>query len=145
MSEIIIQYLHVIAIMSLSASLVVEHLLLSKEISLEKLKKILRFDAIYGISLLLLLTTGLLQWFIVGKPASFYNSNMIFHLKFTLFLVMVVLSLFPTRFFLKKRKQAKGVVRIPNSIFRTIRIELIILITIPLLAVIMANGLGIID
>lgn len=142
MTEIIIRYLHFIGIMTLSATLVAEYLMLSKEISLDKLKSILKIDVIYGISVIVVLTTGLIQWFFIGKPAAFYNANMIFHIKFTLFIIMVILSFYPTRYFFKKRKQAKGVVRMPYSIFRTIRFELLILITIPLLAVLMASGFG---
>ena len=142
MSEIIIRYLHFIGIMALSASLIAEHLLLAKEISLIKLKRILRIDIVFGLSAITILTTGLLQWFVVGKPSAYFNTNFLFHTKFTIFIIMAILSLFPTRFYIKKRKQGKDVVRIPKSIFTFIKIELLLLFTIPLLAVLMVNGFG---
>ena len=142
MLEIIIRYFHFFCIMLLSTTLVAEHLLLSKEITLGKLKKVLKIDAVYNFSALIVLGTGLLQWFIVGKPSVYFNTNFLFHIKFTLFLIMVILSLFPTRFYIKKRKQGKDVVRIPKSIFTFLKIELLLLIIIPLLAVLMANGFG---
>ncbi len=142
MSEIIIRYLHFIGIMALSASLIAEYLLLAKEISLIKLKRILRIDIVFGLSAITILTTGLLQWFVVGKPSAYFNTNFLFHIKFTIFIIMAILSLFPTRFYIKKRKQGKDVVRIPKSIFTFIKIELLLLFTIPLLAVLMVNGFG---
>ena len=117
MTEIIIRYFHFIGIMLLSTTLIAEYLLLSKEISLAKLKKVLKIDAVYGLSVLIVLGTGLLQWFVVGKPSAYFNTNFLFHIKFTIFLIMAILSLFPTRFYIKKRKQGKDVVRIPKSIF----------------------------
>lgn len=142
MTEILIRYFHFIGIMLLSTTLVAEHLLLSKEISLAKLKIVLKIDVVYGLSILIVLGTGLLQWFVIGKPSAYFNTNFLFHIKFTIFLIMAILSLFPTRFYIKKRKQGKDVVRIPKSIFTFLKIELLLLIIIPLLAVLMANGFG---
>ena len=142
MTEILIRYFHFIGIMLLSTTLLAEYILLSKEISLVKLKKVLKIDAVFGLSALIVLGTGLLQWFVVGKPSAYFNTNFMFHIKFTIFLIMAILSLFPTRFYFKKRKQGKDVVRIPKSIFTFLKIELLLLIIIPLLAVLMANGFG---
>ena len=142
MLEILIRYFHLVGIMLLSTTLIAEHLLLSKEISLAKLKKVLKIDTVYGLSALIVLGTGLLQWFIVGKPSAYFNTNFLFHIKFTIFLIMAIISLFPTRFYIKKRKQSKDVVRIPKSIFTLLKIELLLLFIIPLLAILMANGFG---
>ena len=139
MTDVIIRYLHFIGIMTFSATLVVEYLLLKKETTRDNLKDIIRIIAFYGISAVVILITGLLQWFWVGKPAEFYNVNMIFHIKITLFIVIAILSIFPTIHFLKMRKQVVEAINIKKSIFTLIQIELYLLILITLMAVLITR------
>lgn len=106
--------------------------------------RLARIDAIYGMAAVTLLAAGLTLWLGgVGKPAEFYSKNWIFHIKITLFAVIGILSVYPTIFFIKNRKgHHEDVVSIPGSIFWMLRFELLLLFIIPLLAGLMAKGVG---
>jgi len=139
MEDVILRYLHFIGLIGLSSALVSEHLLLRKEMEPAELRRMALIDLVYGLSALLMLSAGLLLWFAGNKPSAFYTQNGLFHIKLTLFVVMAGLSVYPTAFFLRKRKSS-GPVLIPKSIYMMIRSELLLLIFIPLLAVFMAAG-----
>ena len=141
--DLFVRYIHFIGIIALSSALVLEHALIARELIPAQLKRLLRIDTIYGVSALLLLFGGLGMWFVFGKPAVFYSSNPIFHIKVTLFLIMAAISIHPTLFFIRHRNVQTGVVTLPKSIIMAIRVELLLLIFIPLLAVLMASGVGV--
>lgn len=142
--EITLRYLHFISIFVIVATLVVEHLLLKKELPRSMVSRIARVDAIYGLAALTLIGAGLTLWFSgVGKPTDFYSKNWIFHTKLTLFALVGILSIYPTVFFLKNRKgNQEDIVSIPGIIIWLLRIELLLLFIIPLLAGLMAKGIG---
>ena len=142
MTEVLVRYIHFIGIIGLSSALVSEHLLLSKVMTKAQIKRIAIVDGIYGLSAMVTLIAGLLLWFVVGKPANFYTSNGLFHGKITLFLIMAVLSIFPTVFFMKNRKTDAEEIEIPKKIVMIIRIELVALLIMPLMASMMAKGFG---
>lgn len=141
--EIFVKYIHFVCIFSIVSTVVAEHLMLKPELSRKELTRLSRIDAVYGISALVLLAAGLTLWFGVGKPASYYNHNWIFHLKITLFALVGLLSIYPTLFFVKQRKgnQEESVV-LPKGVKMCIRLELLLLFMIPLCAVLMAKGIG---
>jgi putative membrane protein len=142
--EIILRYLHFISIFAIVSSLVAEHLLLKKELTRLEISRLARIDAIYGIAALTLLTAGLTLWLGgFGKPSIVYTKNWIFHTKITLFILVGLLSIYPTLFFIKNRKgNSTDVIQIPKSIFWMLRFELTLLFIIPLLAGLMARGVG---
>lgn len=108
-----------------------------------ELKRLSTIDAVYGIAAVILLTAGLTLWLGgIGKPTEFYSRNWVFQLKIALFVVVGILSIFPTVFFIKGRKKKENIVQVPKSIFWIIRTELLILFLIPLLAGLMSRGIG---
>jgi len=122
---------------------VAEHLFVKKEMTPSELKRLSRIDAVYGLSALTLLAAGLTLWLGgVGKPTAFYSGNWIFHLKVTLFAIVGILSIYPTIFFIKGSKKTGLSVTVPASVIWTIRIEILILFFIPVLAGLMAKGIG---
>ena len=143
-AEILLRYLHFISIFAIVGTLVSEHVLLKKTMTRAEVARLARIDAIYGISALTLLIAGFTLWLgSVGKPAAFYSSNWIFHLKISLFALIGIFSIYPTVFFLKNRKgNPKDTVAVPSSIFLMLRLELALLVIIPLLAGLMARGIG---
>jgi putative membrane protein len=143
-AEIALRYLHFISIFAIVGSLVSEHLLLKKELTRAEIGRIARIDAVYGIAALTLLCAGLTLWFGgVGKPSVFYSKNWIFHLKVTCFAMIGLLSIYPTMFFIKNRKGNQSeLVAIPKAVFWMLRFELTLLFIIPLLAGLMAHGVG---
>ncbi|WPR74190.1 DUF2214 family protein [Algoriphagus sp. NG3] len=143
-TEIILRYLHFISIFAIVGSLVSEHLLLKKAMTRKEIKRIAVIDGVYGMGALTLLAAGLTLWLGgFGKPSVFYTQNFIFHIKVTLFATIGILSIYPTVFFTKNRKgNPEEVVPIPKAIVMLLRIELLLLFIIPLLAGLMAKGIG---
>jgi putative membrane protein len=143
-TELFLRYIHFISIFAIVGSLVSEHMLLQKQLTRGALEKIARIDAVYGIASIVLLSAGLTLWLgEYGKPAVYYSKNWIFHTKLTLLVLMGLLSIYPTIFFLKNRKgNPEELVTIPKSIFMIIRLELLLLFIIPLLAGLMSRGVG---
>jgi putative membrane protein len=143
-TEIILRYIHFISIFAIVGSLVSEHLLLKKEMTRLEISRLARIDAVYGLAALSLLAAGLTLWLgSFGKPAIFYTKNWIFHTKLTCFILIGLLSIYPTVFFIKNRKgNPDEIIKIPSRIFWMLRIELLLLFVIPLLAGLMAKGIG---
>ena len=142
--EIILRYLHFISIFAIVGSLVSEHLLLKKELTRNEIKRLATIDGVYGMAALILLAVGLTLWLGgYGKPSEFYTMNFIFHIKITLFATIGILSIYPTVFFIKNRKgNPEELVQIPKTIYMLLRLELLLLFIIPLLAGLMAKGVG---
>jgi putative membrane protein len=143
-TEIILRYIHFISIFAIVGSLVSEHLLLKKELSRSELGRLSKIDAVYGVAAITLLGAGLTLWLgEIGKPAIYYTKNWIFHTKLSLFITIGILSIYPTVFFIKNRKgNPEEKVKIPSAIFWMLRVELLLLFIIPLLAGLMARGVG---
>lgn len=142
MHEVLVRYVHFLGIIIVSMMLVSEHILLSIDTSAKKFKRLAFIDAIFGVSAIAVVTAGLLLWFVVGKPSAFYSHNWIFHTKLTLFGLIGLLSIYPTIFFIKNRNKSIEQVVVPKAVVMVLRLELTVLVIIPLLAVLMAHGFG---
>jgi len=142
--ELLLRYIHFISIFAIVGSLTSEHMLLKKELKRSEIGRLANIDAVYGIAASVLLAAGLTLWLSgIGKPAVFYTKNWIFHTKLTCFLIVGLLSIYPTVFFIKNRKgNPDEVVAIPKMIFMMLRMELLLLFIIPLLAGLMSRGVG---
>jgi len=143
-TELILRYLHFVSIFVIAGTLITEYLLLRKSLKRIELNRLARIDAAYGVSAIVLVGAGLTLWLGgIGKPAEFYTQNWIFLTKLFLFSIIGVLSIYPTVFFLKNRKgNPEDTIMIPSSILWILRIELVILFILPLLAGLMARGVG---
>jgi putative membrane protein len=142
MSYVIVKYLHFIGILVLASTLMVEHMQFKAEMSAATLKKVALIDLIYGVAAGVILVTGLLLAFAVGKPSAFYTANPIFHVKVTLFVLIGLLSIHPTLFLLRHRNSTAASITVPKSIVMVVRLEMLLLLIIPLLAVMMVRGIG---
>jgi putative membrane protein len=141
---IIARYLHFIAVFAIVGALVAEQFLVSKSMTRKELKRIALIDGLYGIGAILVLVAGFALWFWVGKPADFYTRNWIFHTKLTLFVVLGLLSIYPSVFFLKNRKglDMHAEINVPAGVLICLRLELLLIIIIPILASYMSLGIG---
>ncbi|MCB1670286.1 MAG: DUF2214 family protein [Gammaproteobacteria bacterium] len=142
MSYIVFRYLHIIAILVLAGALLIENMAIARRISGEDARNLARVDAVYGISAGLVLLFGLTLWLWVGKPATFYSTNPLFQLKLGLFVLIALISLGPTRFFLRHRRSEAAELAVPRPLIWALRIEIILLLCLPVLAVLMARGIG---
>lgn len=142
MDYIIVKYLHFLGILTLFACVVVEHLLVKEQMSPAEIRRVSVVDSVYGLSAGIVLAAGLVLWFVAGKGSSFYTSNPIFHLKVSLFVVMGLLSIYPTLFFIRQRRVTESSVNVPKRIKQMLRVQLVIALLLPLLAALMAQGYG---
>lgn len=142
MIDLVVRYLHFIGIFGLFSTLVVEHLLVKKSMAPDEIRRLAKIDSIYGLCAIITFVAGLALWLWVGKPSVAYNKNWILHLKVSLFVIVGLLSIYPTVFFLKNRNTNASTIEVPAGIIHTIRLELAFLVIIPFLAVLMAAGYG---
>jgi putative membrane protein len=134
--------------MTLMATLLAEHVTLQPQMTRLHLQRLAMIDLFYGIAAGIVFLTGLLRFAYFGKGIHFYLGNPLFYIKVGMFLLVALISIYPTIRFLAWRKMLKhdqmpavdtqGVTRLRS----VIRLELGLLIVIPLLAVLMARGIG---
>lgn len=150
MAYAVAAYLHFVAIFLLFALLVLEHQLFRHPLSFKRARSLLRVDTAFGVAAGLVLITGAARAMRYGKGMDYYLNNSIFHAKIGLFVVVALLSIYPTITFLRWRPALKaGQIPVisPASarwVKAIIRIELLALLLIPLLASLMARGIGVI-
>jgi putative membrane protein len=142
MEDVFIRYLHFIGIFILFSSILIEHLYLKKLIAVHEIKKLAVIDLAYGISAGIVLITGFSLWLWVGKPSEFYSVNPVFYIKISLFFIAALISIYPTIFFIRARRSASPIISVPKTVIMIVRMEILLLLIIPLLAVLMAKGYG---
>jgi putative membrane protein len=143
-------FLHHLFAFTLVSALAVEFILIgqarSDALSLSIAKRLAAADAVLGISATLLLIVGLLRVFYFEKGADYYFHSHAFLTKFSLFILVAILSLVPTLEFLSWRRAVKeGRTPVVNMRkMRTVRLvihaELAAVVVILLCAAIMARG-----
>ena len=141
-TDLFVRYIHFLGIFVMFSLLTIEHTVLKDRVDSGWIKRIAIVDIAFGISALVVLLAGIGLWFWVGKPAGFYNDNWIFHAKVSLFILIGLLSFFPSWFIRQQRNSLHESTTVPRFIVHIIRLELLFLCIIPLLAVLMANGVG---
>lgn len=141
-------WLHYLAMMFLAAALVAEHLLFTPRPALPVARKLVVVDLVYGVSLLVVLLTGIGRLFHGGKGVLFYMQSGAYHAKFTLFIVMALAWIYPAiKFFRSRRALRAGAAPSLSDgearrVLVAIRVQLLILVLLPLLAAMMARGVG---
>jgi len=143
MSQVIVNYAHFLGLGGLFAALAAQMVLFRPQVAGATARRLARIDALYGLSALAILGSGLLKVFAGDKPAAYYGHNPLFHVKMTLFVVVLVLSVYPTIQFLRHRgAAAESTVTMPGGVAVLLRLQMVVLVLIPLLAVLMARGYG---
>lgn len=143
-----VAFLHHIAFLAIMLTLTAEMLMLKQPLTLASAKKIQRFDAIYGACAGLVLLLGALRVMYFEKGADYYMQSAPFFAKMILFLIVGLISIYPTLTFLKWNKLLKqGVApEISPAQGRNLRLvihlELSLLVLMILCAVLMAKGIG---
>ena len=139
---ILIKNLHLLAVVVLAITLIIENMAIKKELTREDVINLAKVDAVYGLSAIAVLALGCVLWFGIGKPAQFYSDNPVFHAKIGLFVVIGLLSIYPTVFFFRNRKMQSETISTPKSVIRLLRAEICLLPIILILATLMARGVG---
>ena len=140
--------LHHICVFGLFVILAAEMTLVRPGISAETVRRVVRIDGMYGLLAGLALVAGGLRVFYGAKGAEFYTHNPVFWIKLGLFLVIGLLSILPTLNYFRWRKALRDN---PNALpditaiqatRKFIHIELALLFLLPILAALMARGIG---
>jgi putative membrane protein len=141
--ESIVRYVHFISLFLLAASVLGEWWLIRPQHSRKEIQQLSRFDAVYGISVLIAIAAGFTLWFVVGKPAAYYTNNSIFLLKVGLAVLLGILSAYPSIHFARHKKgNEEDNISTPKLVIHMIRAEAILIFIIPFLATLMARGFG---
>lgn len=141
-------FLHHLGAFTLAAALAVELALFRQQLTAPQARRLQRADLVLGLAATLVLVAGLLRVFYFEKGSDYYFSNGWFIAKLSLFVVVALISVYPTVSFLSWRKAlAQGLApEIPEHQARWIRrcllLELHGLIVIILAAPLMARGVG---
>ncbi len=142
---VVVAWIHYIGIMLLLASLLGEHLVLKQEMAMSEARTLQRLDIIYGGSALLVLVTGIMRMYL-EKGTTYYLHNGAFHALISLFVVVALISIFPTVVFLRWRgdtRAGRGQRLAPGQFKRLqmiVRSEMALLLLAPLFATWMAHG-----
>ena len=150
MGQALIAYLHYVSIFLLFALLSIEHVQFKLPLDMRRARSLIITDIAYGICAGVVLFSGLARVLWHGKGLDYYLSNSLFHAKVGLFILVGLISIVPTFVFLNWRNSLKAgeVPQVSHRqgrwVTRVIRLELLLLLIIPLLAVLMARGHGVI-
>ncbi|MGH7303166.1 MAG: DUF2214 family protein [Candidatus Rokuibacteriota bacterium] len=145
MMEPLIAYLHYLSIILTGGFLVGELVVCRPGLTADQARRLAAIDVVFFASALAALATGLLRLFFYAKGVGFYTDNPVFWAKMALYVIIAVLSIKPTRTFARWKRAAGGSVPARDEIAgarRIIHIELGLLALMPLMAVLMARGLG---
>jgi putative membrane protein len=140
-------YLHHLAIILTASFLVAEMVVCRPGLGAEQVRVLPRLDVLFFVAALAALATGLLRLFAYGKGLGFYLPNPVFYAKMALYLAIAVLSIKPTFAFMRWHRALAGGGGPPPvaevaSVRRLIHVEVGLLALMPLLAVLMARGIG---
>ena len=140
--------LHHLCAFTLTACLIYEFIAYRKGLSVEEARRIQRVDLVYGISAGLLVAVGLLRVFFFEKGSNYYFHNELFWIKMILFLIVGLLSAYPTKRFINWNSNLNEN-RSPeisdaeyNKIRLFLRLELAGIALILFAAPMMARGIG---
>jgi putative membrane protein len=133
-------FLHHAAAFALVAALAVEVVVIRDELNIRNARRLARADMVVGLSAGVLLVVGLLRVVYLEKGTAFYFHNAAFIAKMTLFVVVALLSVYPTLKFLSWRKGIDPAA-VP-TIRLVLHLELVGVVLILLCAALMARGIG---
>jgi putative membrane protein len=143
-----VSFLHFLAAFTLVAALTVEFVLIRGELTLASARKLRAADIIYGSSAGVVLVAGLLRVFYFEKGSSYYFASVPFIAKITLFIVVALLSIYPTIEFSSWRKSLR-IGQMPHlserkrrAIRSIIHWQLAAIVLLVLCAALMAKGIG---
>src|SRR5256885_7059988 len=104
---VLFAFLHHFAAFALVSAIAIEFVLLRGELTLWSARRLQVADMVLGIAAGVLLVVGLARVFWFEKGAAYYFHNHAFLTKFSLFIVVALLSIVPTIEFLSWRQAVK--------------------------------------
>ena len=138
---------HHLAVFAVLAVLSAEWALVRPGLTPAGIRTLARVDAAYGASAAAVIVAGTARVVAGAKPAEFYTDNPTFWFKMAAFAVVGLLSIRPTIKYIGWRKSLadSGTPPAPavlQSAHRAINVQLAVFASIPVLAALMARGIG---
>jgi putative membrane protein len=139
-------FLHFLAVFGIVGTIFLEWQTMSRAPSYAEARRMQRSDRWYGIFASVLVVVGFLRVYYFEKGKDFYFSNPFFQAKLALFLLVGILSIYPTIRFIKWAPQTRqGLAptvseREYGLIMLALRTELVLLVVMVLCASLMARG-----
>jgi putative membrane protein len=149
MAGALIAYLHYVAMISIAVILVVAYLACVPGITDSRIRMLARIDLLYMGAAMLALGSGAARVVWYAKGAAFYLHNPVFYVKFALFVAVGLISIPPTLQYLRWLRSLKSGAAGVAADYQVLRVrrhilaELVLFAFIPLMATIMARGIGI--
>ncbi|MDM0122038.1 DUF2214 family protein [Variovorax arabinosiphilus] len=146
--EAILAYLHLLAILTMVVFISSEAALCRVQwLNAAVVERLAKVDLVYGIAAIMVLATGVARTVWGVKGTSWYWTNPLLHVKLTLFIVVGVISIFPTLTYVRWRKalRATGALPAEADIQKTRKLVMVqahLIALIPLVAVFLARGFG---
>jgi len=140
--DMVLAWLHFVAIFTTGGLLIAERALLRPALVTIEPRRLARVDLGYFIAVIAVVATGLARAFFGPKGWSYYASNPMFWTKIGLFVAVGIISIGPTRAFLRWRRAEHVPADAVRSVARIVAIELALLALVPLAAVLLARGVG---
>ena len=143
-----VAYTHYLSFMVCFAALVLERRLIRPNPERSEAVLMVITDVVYGIAALALLGSGILRVLHFGQGSSFYTENPLFWWKVGLYLSVGALSLYPTITYilwaipLRKGELPKVSEALAGRLRLVLTVELAGFAVIPLMATLMARGVG---
>ena len=143
-----VAYVHYLSFMVCFGALVLERRLIKANPDRGEATAMVITDIIYGIAALALLVTGILRVLYFGQGSEFYTENPLFWWKVGLYLSVGGLSLYPTVTYilwalpLRKGELPKVGEALATRLGWIINVELVGFALVPMLATLMARGVG---
>ncbi|BCL75492.1 hypothetical protein JHS3_12280 [Jeongeupia sp. HS-3] len=146
--DAILAAVHFIAIFMVITFMSIETVLIRREWMPQAAIKLARYDLLYALMALLVLASGLARLFFGIKGVAFYMQNPLFHAKLTVFVLIGLLSIYPT---LRFRAWRAAAARVPGfvppdaelaKVRRCLMWETHLIVLLPILAALMARGFG---
>ena len=147
-SSALMAFLHHLAAFTVVAALAVEAALFKPPLSLAQARRLVLTDLVFGASAGVVLVAGLLRVAYFEKGPAYYWHDAFFLTKFGAFIVVGLISIYPTLTFLSWNKNLKSgsAPEIAAPVSRRVRMcllfELTAIIVILLCAAFMARGFG---
>jgi putative membrane protein len=147
MADALVAYFHYAAMVLIAVLLVAEQRLCRPGLAAEHVRRLARVDRFYLFAALLAIATGVARLVWLGKGPAFYLYNPVFYIKLALFAAVGLLSIPPTLQFLRWMRALRAGGPAPEDwqVARArlyIMAELGLFALIPLMAVLMARGIG---
>ena len=144
----LVAYLHYLSFMVCFGTLIFERICLKVNLDRKLAISMVLADLVYGFAGIILLVSGILRVKYFGQGGAFYTHNPVFWIKVGMFIVVGLISLYPTVTYLLwsipliKGKLPIVTDKLISRLQRLINIELIGFALIPLFAALMTRGIG---